>query len=116
MKQNVLFICTHNSARSQIAEAFLNKLYPEKFEAFSAGIEPSVINPYVVKVMTEIGFDLSKKEKTIEKAGGAGGHQRIHGTIYPVYRAFSSRIERGQAQGRSFCFFHRADQDHAVRS
>jgi arsenate reductase len=60
MKQKVLFICTHNSARSQMAEAFLKKMMPDKFEVFSAGTEPGKINPYVVKVMAELGFNLSK--------------------------------------------------------
>lgn len=55
----VLFICTHNSARSQMAEAFLNHLYPEKYEAFSAGTHAGKINPFVVKVMEEIGIDMS---------------------------------------------------------
>jgi len=61
MKKKVLFICTHNSARSQMAEAFLNKLYGDKYEAYSAGIEPREINPYVVKAMAEIGIDISKQ-------------------------------------------------------
>ncbi len=68
LKKKVLFICTHNSARSQMAEAYLNKLYGEKYEAYSAGIEPEKINPYVVKVMAEIGVDLSKaRSKSIEE-------------------------------------------------
>ena len=62
MKQKVLFICTHNSARSQMAEAFLNALYPNKYQAFSAGTEPGTINPYVVKVMAELGFDLANNK------------------------------------------------------
>ena len=60
MKQTVLFICTHNSARSQMAEAFFNKFFPNRFKAYSAGIEPTKINPHVVEVMAELGFDLSK--------------------------------------------------------
>jgi arsenate reductase (thioredoxin) len=55
----VLFICTHNSARSQ-AEAFLNKLCGDKYKAESAGVTPTQVNPYVVKVMAEIGIDLSR--------------------------------------------------------
>ena len=57
--KTVLFICTHNSARSQMAEAFLNALCRDKYEAESAGITPTQINPYVAKVMAEIGIDLS---------------------------------------------------------
>jgi len=57
--ETVLFICTHNSARSQMAEAFLNALCGDKYEAQSAGITPTGLNPYVVKAMAEIGIDLS---------------------------------------------------------
>ncbi|OGD46561.1 ArsC family transcriptional regulator [Candidatus Bathyarchaeota archaeon RBG_16_57_9] len=59
MKKTVLFLCTHNSARSQMAEAYLNRLYGDRYEAHSAGITPTRINPYVVKVMGEEGIDLS---------------------------------------------------------
>jgi arsenate reductase len=57
--KSVLFICMHNSARSQMAEAFLNKLCGDKYKAKSAGITPTQINPHVAKVMVEIGIDLS---------------------------------------------------------
>ena len=57
--KSVLFICTHNSARSQMAEAFLNKLCGDRYKAKSAGITPTQINPYVAKVMAEIGIDVS---------------------------------------------------------
>ena len=59
MKQNVLFVCIHNSARSQMAEAFLNQTCPAQFTAFSAGLEPGRLNPNVVEVMREIGLDIS---------------------------------------------------------
>ena len=62
MKQRVLFICVHNSARSQMAEAWLNKLCGENFEAQSAGLEPGRLNPLVVQVMAEAGIDISKKK------------------------------------------------------
>src|SRR6478672_6166189 len=58
-KQSVLFVCIHNSARSQMAEAFLNDLCGEQFEAQSAGIEPGKLNPIVVEAMGEIGIDIS---------------------------------------------------------
>jgi protein-tyrosine-phosphatase len=51
LKKKVLFICTHNSARSQMAEAYLNKLYGEEYDAYSAGVEPDNTNTYVVRVM-----------------------------------------------------------------
>jgi arsenate reductase (thioredoxin) len=61
-KIKVLFVCIHNSARSQIAEAFLNAIGGDRFEAQSAGIEPGVLNPYAVRAMAEVGFDISKNE------------------------------------------------------
>jgi arsenate reductase len=60
MKKKVLFVCIHNSARSQMAEAFLNELCGDEFEAQSAGIEPGRLNPIVVQAMQEIGIDISK--------------------------------------------------------
>ena len=59
MKKKVLFVCIHNSARSQMAEAFLNQICGEKFEAHSAGLEPGQLNPIVVEAMREIGIDIS---------------------------------------------------------
>jgi arsenate reductase len=59
MKKNVLFVCIHNSARSQMAEAWLNHVCPDYFEAHSAGLEPGTLNPLVVEVMRETGIDLS---------------------------------------------------------
>jgi len=55
----VLFICTHNSARSQMAEGILNSLYEDLFEAFSAGSEPTEVNPLAITVLSEIGIDIS---------------------------------------------------------
>ncbi|HEY4967281.1 MAG TPA: arsenate reductase ArsC [Puia sp.] len=57
----VLFVCIHNSARSQMAEAFLNKYGEGKYMAESAGLEPGKLNQNVVKVMQEVGIDLSNK-------------------------------------------------------
>ena len=58
-REKVLFVCVHNSARSQMAEAYLNLLGGERFEAESAGIEPGILNPLVVEVMGEDGLDIS---------------------------------------------------------
>ena len=57
----VLFVCEHNSARSQMAEAFLNRLSSDIFAAESCGLEAGVLNPLVVEVMDEIGYDLRGK-------------------------------------------------------
>ena len=59
-KQKVLFICAHNSARSQMAAALLNETCGEFFEAHSAGLEPGTINPLVVESLLELGIDISK--------------------------------------------------------
>jgi arsenate reductase len=61
MKQKVLAICVHNSARSQMAEAFLNDICGDHFEAHSAGLEPGILNPLAVEAMREIGIDISHK-------------------------------------------------------
>lgn len=62
-KQKILFICQHNSGRSQIAEAYLDKFFGEYYEVESAGLEPTdAVNPLVEKVMAEEGFDLSAKK------------------------------------------------------
>jgi arsenate reductase len=61
-RQKILFICVHNSARSQMAEAWLNHICPDEFEAYSAGLEPGTINPLAVKVMREVGMDISGKK------------------------------------------------------
>ena len=57
--ESVLFLCTGNTARSQMAEAFLRKYAGKHLKAYSAGLKPGVINPYAERVMREIGIDLS---------------------------------------------------------
>lgn len=56
----VLFVCIHNSARSQMAEAWVNHLCPEYAVASSAGLEPGTLNPLAVEVMQEVGIDISR--------------------------------------------------------
>lgn len=58
-KIKTLFLCTGNSARSQMAEAWLRKHGGQAFEVFSAGLEPAGVNPYTIRVMEEIGVDMS---------------------------------------------------------
>ena len=60
MKTRVLFICIHNSARSQIAEAYLKQIAGDRFEVESAGLEPGKLNPLAVKAMREAGTDISR--------------------------------------------------------
>lgn len=57
--KRVLFLCTGNTARSQMAEAFLRKHAGDHFEAFSAGLKPGAVHPYTEQVMREIGIDIS---------------------------------------------------------
>jgi arsenate reductase len=61
-KIRVLFVCVHNSARSQMAEALLNHFYGERFLAESAGLEPGTLNPVAVAAMRDLGIDISKKQ------------------------------------------------------
>jgi arsenate reductase (thioredoxin) len=61
-KDKVLFVCMHNSARSQMAESLLKKLADDRFEAESAGLEPGTLNPLAVEVMKEIGIDISQNK------------------------------------------------------
>ena len=57
-KKRVLFICTHNAARSQMAEGLLRALHGNRYEVFSAGTEPCRVSPYAIKVMADIGIDI----------------------------------------------------------
>src|SRR5208283_4972315 len=60
-KTKILFLCTHNSARSQIAEGLLRHFYSDKYEVFSAGTNPTSVHPLAIKTMAEIGVDISKQ-------------------------------------------------------
>ncbi|MFC1570283.1 arsenate reductase ArsC [Candidatus Omnitrophota bacterium] len=62
MKKKVLFLCTGNSCRSQMAEGFLKDLGGGEFESFSAGIAPTAVNPLAIKVMEETGIDISGQD------------------------------------------------------
>ncbi|MFA6358416.1 MAG: arsenate reductase ArsC [Candidatus Omnitrophota bacterium] len=61
-KKRVLFICVHNSARSQMAEAYLKQLAGDRFEVESAGLEPGKLNLVVVEAMKEVGIDISQNK------------------------------------------------------
>ena len=62
MTKKALFICIHNSARSQMAAAWLNDICGDDFEAESAGLEPGDLNPLAVQVMNEVGIDISNNK------------------------------------------------------
>jgi arsenate reductase len=67
-KKKVLFLCTHNSARSQMAEGLLRALRGSDYEAYSAGTVATRVNPYVARTMAEIGIDLSShRSKTVDE-------------------------------------------------
>ncbi len=71
MKANVLFLCSGNSCRSQMAEGFLRKYAGDRYEVFSAGLEPRAVHPLAVQVMDEIGIDISgQQSKGVEAVLG----------------------------------------------
>ena len=69
-KKKVLFLCTHNSARSQMAEGLLRAMYGEEYEAYSAGVAATSVDPRAVLVMKEMGIDISgQHSKTFSEFG-----------------------------------------------
>ncbi|OPY51186.1 MAG: Protein ArsC [Methanosaeta sp. PtaU1.Bin112] len=71
-KKKVLFLCTHNSARSQMAEGLLRSMYGDSYEAYSAGVVATSVDPRAVLVMKEIGIDISgQRSKTSQEYEGA---------------------------------------------
>lgn len=71
MKKRILFLCTHNSCRSQMAEALANHFLSDHFQAYSAGTEATRVNPLAMRVLNELGIDTSRQHsKTIEKYAG----------------------------------------------
>lgn len=70
-KEKVLFLCNHNSARSQMAEGILKSLYGEYYDVYSAGSNPSTVNPYAVKVLEELNVDIShNRSKSLKEFEG----------------------------------------------
>lgn len=100
-KARVLFVCRHNAARSQMAEALLNHLAGDRFEAESAGLEPGELNPFAVKTMAQMGVDISKNKaksvfdlylkghlyRYVITVCDAGGQEKC-----PVFPGISERI------------------------
>ncbi len=76
-KSNVLFLCTSNSARSQMAEGLLRKHAGDRYEALSAGLEPTTVHPLAIRAMNEVGIDISgQRSKSVKEYLGkiALGH------------------------------------------
>jgi arsenate reductase (thioredoxin) len=73
MKKKILFICTHNSARSQMAEGYMNAKYGDRYDVFSGGTEKGRVHPMAIGVMREIGIDISgHRSKLIDEFFGKG--------------------------------------------
>ena len=73
MKKKILFICTHNAARSQMAEGYMKAKYGNLFDVFSAGTEVTRVHPMAIAVMQEIGIDISQhRSKLIDEFFGKG--------------------------------------------
>ncbi len=114
-KRRVLFVCTHNSARSQMAEGWLRRLAGDRFESHSAGTEVTAVRPLAVRAMAEVGVDISGAEsKTLERYIGQpwdyvvtvcdqaaescpifpGGGRRLHWSLPDPSKAEGSEEER----------------------
>src|ERR671939_565637 len=114
-RKKVLFLCTHNSARSQMAEGLLRQLASDRFETYSAGTEATGVRPQAIKVMNEIGIDISgQQSKTLEEYLGQpfdyvitvcdaaneacpvfpGAKQRLHWSFEDPAAAVGSEEER----------------------
>jgi arsenate reductase len=71
MKKRILFLCTANSCRSQMAEGIANHFWGDRLEAFSAGTQASFVNPTAIAVLKEIGIDISKhRSKNLSEFDG----------------------------------------------
>jgi len=103
-KPRVLFVCIHNSARSQIAEELLRKLAGDRFEVESAGLEPGKLNPIVVEALKEEGIDITGKQtKAVFDLFKSGRHYNYVITVCdeasaercPVFPGLSQRFHWG---------------------
>jgi arsenate reductase len=100
-KTRVLFLCTHNSARSQIAEAYLRAIAGGRYEVASAGTEPSRVHPLAIRAMQEIGVDISHQTaKPVKPFLGDVWHYVItvcdHANEYcPIFPFPSQRLHWG---------------------
>jgi len=95
-KITLLFVCIHNSARSQMAEAFLNHLAGDRFEAASAGLEKGTLNPLAVRVMAEVGIDISGNQtKSVFDFHESGKHFHYVITVCDAAHAASCPVFPG---------------------
>src|ERR1051325_1520307 len=101
----LLFVCVHNSARSQMAEAYLNHFGAGRFAAESAGLEPGVLNPRVVQVMKEDGIDISRNQtKSVSDMIQRGGLYHYVVTVCDETSAEKCPIFPGVAQRLHWSF------------
>ncbi len=111
MKKRMLFVCIHNSARSQMAEAFLKRIGGAEYEVLSAGIEPGKLNPIVVEAMREIGIDISGNQTKTGTDMLKSGRNFDYGVTVcdetsaercPIFPGKSSRLHWGFPDPSSF--------------
>ena len=107
MKVKVLFLCTGNSARSQMAEGYLRHAAGDRFDALSAGIEPKGLNPLAVEVMREIGIDISR-QRSKDVVSLLGQH------IPYVVTVCDNAKERCPVFPRTYKFLHWSFEDPAA--
>lgn len=110
-KSRVLFVCVHNSARSQMAEAWCNTLCGDILEAESAGLEPGTLNPLAVRAMQEVGIDISHKRT--QSAFDVYREGRLYAYVItvcdgasaercPIFPGFAKRLHWSFADPASF--------------
>jgi arsenate reductase (thioredoxin) len=104
-KQKVLFVCIHNSARSQMAEELLRKMAGDRFEVESAGLEPGKLNPIVVQALKEEGIDIkAKKTNAVFDLFKSGRHYSYVITVCDEASAERCPIFPGLAQRLHWSF------------
>src|SRR5665647_1568366 len=94
-KRKILFLCTHNAARSQMAEGFVNAQYGDRYEGYSARNEPTEVHPCAVSVMAEAGIDISAyRAKSLDVFDEASFDFVVTCLLTPRRIAPSFRVER----------------------
>ena len=128
-KPKVLFLCTGNSARSQMAEGYLRHVAGDDFEALSAGVDPYTLNPLAVEAMTEIGIDISlQSSKNVREFLGQAipyvitvcDHARAHCPIFPhtykfLHWSLPDPTEATGSHGDKLAVFRRVRDEIAQR-